>query len=252
MTEVLKKGDKGAEVKELQQALKNKGYDVGGVDGIFGLKTEIALKAFQKQLGVAETGELGPWVKSKLITTTTPTNTSKKTIVITAGHSNTDPGAVNGKRTEAQIVTEMRNLISGKLRAKGYNVLTDGEGTINNSLNEAVKLVPLGEVAIELHLNAAANKSAGGIEALAPAKYKAFCKDLCGSLTKVFGNKVRGADGGWKAEDSGQHTRLAYVSKGGIILETFFISNETELSTYDNKKDEICNTIVEAIIRFVG
>lgn len=249
MTEVLRKGDKGVEVKELQQALKNKGYDIGTVDGIFGTKTEVALKAFQKQLGVAETGELGPWVKSKLITTT---GKVKKTIVITAGHSNTDPGAVNGKRTEALIVAEMRNIISAKLRLRGYTVLTDGEGTINNSLNEAVKLVPLGEVAIELHLNAAANKSAGGIEALAPAKYKAFCKDLCGSLAKVFGNKVRGSDGGWKAENSGQHTRLAYVSKGGIILETFFISNETELSTYDNKKDEICNTIVEAIIRLVG
>lgn len=250
MTEVLRKGDKGVEVKELQQALKNKGYDIGGVDGIFGTKTEVALKAFQKQLGVAEIGELGPWVRSKLITNTLVNN--KKTIVITAGHSNTDPGAVNGKRTEAQIVTEMRNIISKVLRSRGYIVLTDGEGTINNKLNEAVKLVPLGAVAIEIHLNAAANKTAGGVEALAPEKYKAFCKDLCGSLSQVFGNKVRGSDGGWKSESSGQHTRLAYVSNGGIILETFFISNELELSIYDYKKDEICNTIVEAIIRLVG
>ena len=242
MTEVLRKGDKGVEVKELQQALKNKGYDIGGVDGIFGTKTEVALKAFQKQLGVAETGELGPWVRSKLIT-----NTSKKTIVITAGHSNTDHGAVNGKRTEAQIVTEMRNIISKVLRSRGYIVLTDGEGTINNKLNEAVKLVPLGAVAIDIHLNAAANKNAGGIEALAPEKYKAFCKDLCGSLSQVFGNKVRGSDGGWKPENSGQHSRLAYVSAGGIILETFFISNDKELKTYDDNKSLVSAVIAKTI-----
>ena len=72
------------------------------------------------------------------------------------------------------------------------------------------------------------------------------------NISKVMGNKVRGSDGGWKSEDSGQHTRLAYVSKGGVILETFFISNETELSKYDNNKEDICNSIVEAILRFVG
>lgn len=246
----LKKGDKGSEVKELQLALKAKGFDVGVVDGIFGTKTEVALKSFQKQLGVAETGELGPWVKSKLIYSTPTSN--GKVIVITAGHSNTDPGAVNGKRTEANIVMDMRNIVAKKLKEKGYVVLTDGEGTINNSLNEAVKLIPKGVLAIEFHLNAAANKTAGGVEALAPTKYKAFCKDLCTSITKVLENKVRGTDGGWKAENSGQHSRLAYVSNGGIILETFFISNETELARYDLKKEEVCNSIVEAIIRQVG
>ena len=241
----LKKGDKGTEVRELQIALQSKGFDVGIVDGVFGTKTEVALKAFQKQLGVAETGELGPWVRSKLITNTSVNN--KKTIVITAGHSNTDPGAVNGKRTEAQIVTEMRNIISKVLRSRGYIVLTDGEGTINNKLNEAVKLVPLGAVAIEIHLNAAANKTAGGVEALAPEKYKAFCKDLCGSLSQVFGNKVRGSDGGWKPENSGQHSRLAYVSAGGIILETFFISNDKELKTYDDNKSLVYAVIAKTI-----
>ena len=55
MTEVLRKGDKGVEVKELQHALQNTGYDIGGVDGIFGTKTAVALQAFQKQLGDTNT-----------------------------------------------------------------------------------------------------------------------------------------------------------------------------------------------------
>lgn len=245
MTEVLRKGDKGVEVKELQQALKNKGYDIGGVDGIFGTKTEVALKAFQKQLGVAETGELGPWVRSKLITNTSVNN--KKTIVLTAGHSNTDPGAVNGKRTEAQIAVEIRDGVSSILRSKGYTVINDGKERDNQSLNEAVKLIPKGILAVEVHLNASDNKLAGGIEALAKDKDKLFCKNLCYNLSQVFGNKVRGSDGGWKPENSGQHSRLAYVSAGGIILETFFISNDKELKTYDDNKSLVYAVIAKTI-----
>lgn len=63
---ILKIGSKGQEVKDLQSALKHRGYNVGIVDGIFGVKTEEALKSFQSSVSVTPTGELGPWVASKL------------------------------------------------------------------------------------------------------------------------------------------------------------------------------------------
>lgn len=244
----LKKGSRGSEVKELQQALKNKGYNVGVVDGIFGTKTDIALKSYQKSLGVTADGILGSWVKGVLFEQTAKSS-NKKIITITAGHNNKDPGAVNGKRTEAIIVTEMRNIVAELLRDKGYTVRTDGNGSVNNSLTEAVKLIKGSDLAVEFHLNAAANKSAGGVEALAGAKHKKVSQDICKGIAKVLGNKARGGDGGWKPENSGQHHRLAFVSGGGIILETFFISNDSELATFDKKKKEVCEAIVEAIVK---
>ena len=33
-------------------------------------------------------------------------------VTITAGHSNTDPGAVAGNVTEAEITTDMRNIVA--------------------------------------------------------------------------------------------------------------------------------------------
>lgn len=45
-------------VKELQQALVDGGYLKTKVDGLFGRKTEIALKEYQKQNGLKETGIL--------------------------------------------------------------------------------------------------------------------------------------------------------------------------------------------------
>ena len=36
-----------------------------------------------------------------------------KIIVLTAGHSNTDPGAVNGSDREADIAQDIRNIVTG-------------------------------------------------------------------------------------------------------------------------------------------
>ena len=46
---LLEKGSKGDAVKQLQSALKDLGYDPGGIDGIFGSETESAVKHFQSE-----------------------------------------------------------------------------------------------------------------------------------------------------------------------------------------------------------
>ena len=55
----LKKGDKGTEVKEVQNALKNLGYAVGKADGVFGQKTQDAVKFFQARNGMTVDGKVG-------------------------------------------------------------------------------------------------------------------------------------------------------------------------------------------------
>lgn len=58
-TKVIKNGDKGRAVTKLQVALLDLGYLKGkGVDGDFREKTEKALKKYQGDAGVAQTGEL--------------------------------------------------------------------------------------------------------------------------------------------------------------------------------------------------
>ena len=94
-------------------------------------------------------------------------------ITITAGHSNTDPGAVNGSDREADIAQDMRNIVASILRTDyGLEVKTDGEGKGNMPLREAVKLIKGSRLAVEFHTNAAAKKEATGIEALSIPKNK--------------------------------------------------------------------------------
>jgi hypothetical protein len=62
---VLKKGDRGNKVKTLQRGLSALGYNVGSIDGIFGDKTLAALKNFQQEMGVEQTGILNNATKRK-------------------------------------------------------------------------------------------------------------------------------------------------------------------------------------------
>lgn len=54
-----KKGDRGNDVKKLQQALKIAGYYSGSCDGIFGEVTEAAVQRFQKSRGLSQDGIAG-------------------------------------------------------------------------------------------------------------------------------------------------------------------------------------------------
>lgn len=47
-------------VKTLQKALKARGFDCGYIDGVFGIKTDKAVRAFQTKLGLRVDGVVGP------------------------------------------------------------------------------------------------------------------------------------------------------------------------------------------------
>ncbi len=56
----LKQGDRGEEVKSLQEQLNAAGHDAGTPDGIFGAGTDAALRAFQEARGLTVDGVAGP------------------------------------------------------------------------------------------------------------------------------------------------------------------------------------------------
>ena len=64
----LSKGDKGTEVKEMQEKLIVCGYSCGsyGADGDFGSGTDSAVRSFQKDYGLTVDGKFGPASKAKL------------------------------------------------------------------------------------------------------------------------------------------------------------------------------------------
>jgi uncharacterized protein (TIGR02594 family) len=59
-------------VREIQQALKDKGFDPGAIDGVWGRKTIEAVKRFQSEQRLTADGIVGPRTKAALFGGATP------------------------------------------------------------------------------------------------------------------------------------------------------------------------------------
>lgn len=167
-----------------------------------------------------------------------------KHVVITSGHSNTDPGAVNGTLKEAHIVTDFRNIVAFYLERAKIPFTTDGTGSENLPLSQAVKLITPGSIAVEFHCNSFTNPAATGVETLSGPDHKPLGRKLCDAVAETLRIPNRGA----KAENAGQHSRLAFVRAGGIILELFFISNPNDVQAYLDRKWLAARAVAEVLI----
>lgn len=170
-------------------------------------------------------------------------------VTATAGHSNTDPGAVNGRVREADLVVNFRNAVTHYLREAGLQVKTDGTGTKNDPLSAAVKLIQGSSVAVEFHMNAATSKQANGVETIALPKDKKLAQDLSKAVADALGSRLRG-DNGWIDQSKSARGRLAYVNAGGLIVELGFISNEDELARFNARYWLAAKAVAKVLIDY--
>lgn len=117
------KGDKGEEVKRIQNRLIALGYSLPryGADGSFGAETESAVKQFQSDHGLTDDGLVGPKTKTDLDNATTRTNTS---FPLPSGHWYGTPSS-NAKNHSGYYNTADRpaiKMIQNKIgvKADGY------------------------------------------------------------------------------------------------------------------------------------
>lgn len=171
-------------------------------------------------------------------------------ITITAGHSDTDSGAVSGKYIESKFVTNTRNYVVYYLKKAGLDVSTDGVGNSNQPLKQAMMLAKSSNIAIEFHLNASFNRSVKGVEILSNPKDRRLAQEIAQAIVSVTGSKLRG-DKGWKPENSGQHSRLGFVRAGGMIVELEFITNPEAMQILEDTHWLVAQAIADVIINYV-
>jgi peptidoglycan/xylan/chitin deacetylase (PgdA/CDA1 family)/peptidoglycan hydrolase-like protein with peptidoglycan-binding domain len=113
---LLKYGSSGTAVKQLQQALANKGYNVS-VDGAFGPGTRSAVMSFQSSMGITADGIVGSVTWGKLFTSTsTATN-----ITLTSSTSASYPGVLKYGSGGTAVKQLQQALVN-----KGYKISVDG------------------------------------------------------------------------------------------------------------------------------
>lgn len=165
---------------------------------------------------------------------------------ITAGHSNTDPGAVANGVKEADLAVWLRDTTVSKLRQLGHSIVTDGAPGQNEPLSKALTLITSADKAIEIHFNAATSSAAGGVETIALLKDKVLAQKLSQAIADVLMTKVRG-DAGFIDQSKSARGKLGFVSRGGLIIEVCFITNKTEMAFYNDRKWLVASAIARTL-----
>lgn len=168
-------------------------------------------------------------------------------LTVTAGHGAGDPGAVAADgTTEAALMTELRDIVADKLRKAGHAVKTDGGLLQNLPLVHALTLVPGADAAIELHMNAATNTAARGVEVVSQPAQRELARTIARRIAHVLETPVRGA-GGWIDQTQTARGRLGFVRMGGLVVEVGFISNAEELHKVRSRLWMVASAISEAL-----
>ena len=132
----------GDDVSALQERLLELGFDAGRVDGVFGVRTQSALRGFQREYGMVADGACGMATLralkqlGRLVTGGRPhalreteqlhrsgSSLVGKTIVLDPGHGGDDRGATGSGLQEAAVVEELAARIEGRLTALGVRAL---------------------------------------------------------------------------------------------------------------------------------
>ncbi len=169
-------------------------------------------------------------------------------VAVTAGHSNTDPGAVRGSDKEADFVVKVRNAVELYLLRAGLDVKTDGKGGINLPLPDAIKIAKGASTKIEFHLNASDNPKANGIETIALPEDKKLAQAISKAIAGVTGGTLRGKDG-WIDQSQSARGKVGFVSNGGLIVELGFLSNAAEFAVLQAKYWLVAQAIADVIIQ---
>ena len=136
-------GSTGQTVRQIQTALKNRGYYTGKVDGIFGKITTAAVKKFQKDRGLKVDGIVGPATMKALGISASSGNSDENLLArIIYGESRGEPytgqvavGAVILNRVASPLFP---NTVSGVIyQAGAFDAVSDGQ--INMTPNDTAR-----------------------------------------------------------------------------------------------------------------
>jgi len=172
-------------------------------------------------------------------------------IFLLAGHGGGDSGAVgvNG-RTESAETIKLRDKIKTHLQKAGAKFYTDddrdGLATVLSKCTTGS-----GSVVLDIHFNASANKNATGVEVIvgddAQANDLTLAMDILDLMIKRTGLKSRGV----KKEHETPRKRLGVMREHGAVclLETCFISNQSDMQKYDAAVDDLARELAALLIR---
>lgn len=179
---------------------------------------------------------------------------------ISAGHSDTDPGAIacDAVTTESMIVLRLRNEIVYALQQQGLRAEYDGSSSSENApRNTAIEQArAVSGIKLDLHCNSHTNAAATGVEVIALEMHRASARTLARAVAEALELPLRG-DGGWIPDTQSARKRLAWMDAnrknpkgpGWYLLECGFISNPRDFAHIQTRTSVVASVIADWVIR---
>ena len=174
----------GDDVAALQERLLELGFDAGRADGVFGARTERALRGLQREYGLVPDGTCGPATLRALrqlgrkVTGGRPQVLREaealhrsgaalpgKVVVVDPGHGGRDRGATGHGLEEASIVEDLAARLEGRLSAVGVRtLLTRGVDSCPTDAERAAFANDAGaDLVLSLHVDRCVSPHANGV-----------------------------------------------------------------------------------------
>lgn len=254
---------RGDDVADLQKRLNALGFDAGKEDGIFGPLAYHAVRAFQREYGVAEDGMFGSKSHAALagLRVDRPGTSAHlreelrhgssgiqdRLVVIDPGHGGEDAGDVGAMGlAEADVCWSIATTVAELLLAAGARVrFTRTEPDDPDASERARRANDLGaDLLVSLHLNANEEPTAEGASVyhFGSSRLGAALADAIQSRLVALG-----------AKDCRVHARsfaiLKETSMPAVLIEPAFITNPDEEKRLDDPayRYAIADAIVEGV-----
>jgi N-acetylmuramoyl-L-alanine amidase len=174
----------GDDVATLQERLLELGFDAGRVDGVFGPRTQAALKGLQREYGLVPDGACGPATLRALrqlgrkVTGGSPhalresealhrsgASLPGKIVVIDPGHGGADRGATGQGLEEAAVVEDLAARLEGRLSAVGVRALLTRGADTNPTDAERAAFAndAAADLVLSLHVDRGPSPAANGV-----------------------------------------------------------------------------------------
>lgn len=181
-----------------------------------------------------------------------------KKIILIAGHSNSDPGAVHKDRVEAKLNQEFREILAVALefqmndyRLNNYKIVKDCDSLslkrvinwINGLPNEEERLI------FDIHFNKF-NTFANGTEVFIPKNYCKNELELGKKIAKSMADVMGIFNRGCKPETKSARKQLAIMRPKGInlLIELCFLDNDKDFKAYQDNKLMVAANIAKIIL----
>jgi N-acetylmuramoyl-L-alanine amidase len=266
---------RGDDVTALQERLLGLGFDPGRVDGLFGPDTEAAVRAFQRGVGLATDGEVGPdtlrafadlkrsvaggspqSLRERELVRRSGHSLAGRVVVLDPGHGGADLGAVAHGVTEAEVVLDIARRIEGRLSAHGATVVyTRSQGTSPGDDEARAQFANEhgADILLSLHCDTADQSDASGVATFFFGQKRFGAWSAVGEqLADLIQRETVARTG---LTDCRSHARswtlLQHTRMPAVRIETGYVSNpdDAALLRQASFRDDIAEGVVVALQR---